>query len=346
MASDLKIEIFAYDIFSKLFINFGKTKPSIFQIYGDECCKSNSYVEACDTMYYEAMLCRFLSFKTIYLKELAAKKIKSLKSLSDCYDYVIQICDRNDLFGHLTVLERMFATSAFVLTLCEYIYFETTSVIDVLNFGHLFWATYFDKFTETFYKAGGWKELGRVAESYFMFASSLDLAAQSENYLNVMKEASVNYHKFKKTAELYEYKHVTKHWIKFHINNFENYITISLNYQHSIDAYEGELLLEDFKRLCDPHAENSIEVFEKCPTFDSSEEIKAFGDDNLQIEHLSEQNVRIIDTYCGELSENSAGLENQIQSECSLSNMKVIPYNLIDSNTNLKCHEKTFLKQI
>ncbi|GBM63413.1 hypothetical protein AVEN_82265-1 [Araneus ventricosus] len=152
MASDLKIEIFAYKCFHDAWLHKGvkDTELNILQIYGNECMKDDSYLEACDNMFENAIGCRVILFSKVYLKEMNLRNAIKWKSLSECYDHVTRICDRDDLFGPLSVFERMLATCAFDLNVCLSIF--RPSFIDVANYGHFIWAMYFNKFTDKFYR--------------------------------------------------------------------------------------------------------------------------------------------------------------------------------------------------
>ncbi|GBM63414.1 hypothetical protein AVEN_82265-2 [Araneus ventricosus] len=215
MASDLKIEIFAYKCFHDAWLHKGvkDTELNILQIYGNECMKDDSYLEACDNMFENAIGCRVILFSKVYLKEMNLRNAIKWKSLSECYDHVTRICDRDDLFGPLSVFERMLATCAFDLNVCLSIF--RPSFIDVANYGHFIWAMYFNKFTDKFYREGGWRELKRVACTYDLLIEVFAFLIKNtprELFICISKGASVNYGRFKNAVKYDDckYKHKGK----------------------------------------------------------------------------------------------------------------------------------------
>ncbi|GBM63409.1 hypothetical protein AVEN_82262-1 [Araneus ventricosus] len=263
MATDFKLEIFAYDIFQTAFMSHRliKYKPSVFELYGDECFGAPSYAEVYDDLFHKAIFCRRELFQIVYKGELMYEKIESCKSPSDLFDYLINRCDQNYLFHNLNVFERMFATCAFVVSMCVHIYWY--NIVDVISYGHLFWAIFYYQYTEEFYKEGGWNELKRVANTYDLLYEFLALFPENfDNYFSAIKEATVNYRHFKKVVFSKE-QHVSKMWVRFRIENFENYVRIPVSYEISLNPIKIEFLLEELKQFCDPRSKEALQYTEQ-----------------------------------------------------------------------------------
>ncbi|CAL1276323.1 unnamed protein product [Larinioides sclopetarius] len=308
MAIDLKIEIFAYKLFHTLWFDMQEINdvPDIVEIYRDECVVEDTYFEACDYWYHKAVCFRSNLFCSIYDSKTSFQETKEIKSLSDVYEYIVRICDQDDLFAHLTVFERMLSTSEFVLNIYCSILRENSTFTDLLRYGHILWAMYFDKYTDEFYEKGGWRKLKHEAKSYkFLLEFDQIFYGYTGYYLQSAKEAIVNYYHFKNAIDYEERKHkcsvpVSKLWIKFRIEQFESYINIPLSYEYYVSAYEAELLLKDLKLLldstrCNPddiefskeepqRSTSSSEIFSeiRCDT----EELNINHDDDTQIQNL------------------------------------------------------------
>ncbi|KAF8784904.1 hypothetical protein HNY73_010516 [Argiope bruennichi] len=295
MALDLKMEIFAHNSFYRIWNKGVKEKENlnIHQIYGEECCKIENVSEACEEVLISGIVLRRMMFNGLYMADFTDEIAKSLKSLSECYDYIIYKCDRSDLFGHLTVFERMFATFGFVIEFCSYIYKYYN--VDIVKYGHILWIMYFDKFTEEFYKEGGWKQLKKVAESYNKIIGTVFcFDGQS---IHSLKMALEKYCDFRDAVYYDELKnkqkkkvHVSKLWIKHNIEQLDNLTIIPFISDYDI-ALVAENLLEKLIKLHDLISEERAFSKEMECTETPIEHVgNGNHSDDLQTTHFSEIN--------------------------------------------------------
>ncbi|GBM63408.1 hypothetical protein AVEN_82261-1 [Araneus ventricosus] len=265
MVSYLKIEIFAYDLFHTVWLKGGliPRKYDATQIYKDECLSDNDYKEVCDKLFYDAVLCRRILFQRIYTEEITKEKDRYWDSVSDFYEYIHSMCYRYDCFGCLTVFERLFATCAFVLNLC--FYNRENENVDIIKFGHICWATYFNAFTEEFYEQGGWNQLKNVANSYTLPLRFLQMCLnEPENAFTEVTEAIQNYNNLKQTSIIHECETVSKLWIKSHIKNMHTSSNNLVEFVAYVKCMPTEHILNELKRLCSPCALEVLQYDEEC----------------------------------------------------------------------------------
>ncbi|GFY57679.1 uncharacterized protein TNIN_457111 [Trichonephila inaurata madagascariensis] len=164
MALDLRLEIFAYELFYSPFLlpkSNNEKRRMVSGFYYEEYRDSEHEFHIC---YLTAVRCFRFFYGSIYYEEIGKKYDKISTSISDFLDFICKTCDRVDLFGGLTIFERFFATCAFVLELCHYSFpHDSTKFI---KFAHFYWTMYFDKYNEEFNQKGGWEKLKKVSKSY------------------------------------------------------------------------------------------------------------------------------------------------------------------------------------
>ncbi|GBM66386.1 hypothetical protein AVEN_197799-1 [Araneus ventricosus] len=220
----------------------------------------------------------------------------------------------------------MFATCAFVLDFC--IRIHQYNMVDVIEYGHMFWAMYFDKFTKEFYERGGWPELKVVAESY----SGLDdffWWFEERSFFELI-EAIENYHYFIASGHYSELKskhkkeiHASKLWIKFCIEQFESYSRIPLTDQYPLEACDVEYLLEDWKAIFEIILkESAVCTIIECSEISTDHAAnKTNTNDYLGIEHLPERKCE---------TPNTSEVQSMNQMHENLGYRKPPPYNVPD----------------
>ncbi|CAL1276324.1 unnamed protein product [Larinioides sclopetarius] len=265
MLSYLKIEIFAYELFHTVWLKGGliSRKYDATEIYKDECLSDNDHKEICDKLFYDVVLFRRILFQQIFMEEIMKGKDTYWDSVSDFYEYIHSTCNRYDLFGSLTVFERMFATCAFVLNLC--FYNRENENVDIIKFGHICWAAYFDAFTAEFYEQGGWKQLKKVAYSYTLPLRFLQVClSEPENALTEVTEAIENYNKFKQTSTIHEYETVSILWVKTRVENLYKSSNSLVEFASYEKCMPTEHILSELKRLCNPCTLEVLQYDEEC----------------------------------------------------------------------------------
>ncbi|GFW93097.1 uncharacterized protein TNCV_3888381 [Trichonephila clavipes] len=163
MALDIRLEVFAYELFHSPFLlqESNEKRCMVSSFYYEEYRDSEHDFHIC---YLTAVKCFRLFYGSIYYEEIKKTYDKISTSISDFLDFICKTCDREDLFGGLTIFERFFATCAFVLELCHYSFPRDSTKF--IKFAHFYWTMYFDKYNEEFNEKGGWEKLKKVSKSY------------------------------------------------------------------------------------------------------------------------------------------------------------------------------------
>ncbi|GBM68897.1 hypothetical protein AVEN_117468-1 [Araneus ventricosus] len=277
MAFDLKIEIFAYKWFRKILLGTEllQSKYDVTKVYKDECLAYPECNEAsdCDHLYDAIMFRRWL-FQKLYLEEIQTQVNEFRHSQTDFYSYVLRTCNRVDLFGNLTIFDRVFATCAFVCCLCSYCCDSYYS--EIMRYGHIYWAMYFDNFADEFYKQGGWNRLKMVAVSYKLpidFVEILQVEESADITLIKIRKAIKSYSRFKKIGEIDHDECISMSWAKFYtqyINgSSDNDVDEFFEEFHSNEiknCTEIENILKQLKYLCDPTGSEIVKSLSRMTT--------------------------------------------------------------------------------
>lgn len=262
MASDLKLEIFASQLFQTFWKKqkfFSETFEASF-MYRDEYHLVSQNEKLYKESYFKAVFIRCQLFRQVFQKEIS-ENFFLLESSAMCIsDYISTTCERNDLFGNLTIFERLFSTCAFVVHLSIFCY-KIKGRRDITGYAHLCWAMYFEKYSEEFYKLGGWNQLSIVSVSYVLpyellsFCTYL-IVKDAYSLILKMTEAMDSYKNFLLFADL-DYTTISKAWVIFHLQKLNRFdvcdgIKNKKSEQNIRDSNEVEKILTHLKRFCDP----------------------------------------------------------------------------------------------
>ncbi|KAF8784907.1 hypothetical protein HNY73_010519 [Argiope bruennichi] len=226
-------------------------KRDVTKVYEDERLNELDYEEVCDERFYDAVLCRRILFHRIYMEEIVKEKDKYWNSVLDFNAYIHRTCNHHNWFGYLTIFERIFATCAFVITLC--FYNRGNENVNIIKFGHICWKRYFEAFTGEFYEQGGWCQLRKAARSYilpFMFLQAF--VRDPENALiEVAAAIKNNYNILRLTYIIGECDTVSKRYVKF-VENVYKFNNIRGELVVHEECLYAEYILNELKYLCSP----------------------------------------------------------------------------------------------
>ncbi|KAF8773741.1 hypothetical protein HNY73_016374 [Argiope bruennichi] len=283
MAVDLKIELFAHDLFSKIFFENG-VRHEICDgriHYVDECMMDvEDYQQRIyDDCFYQAAVCRQYFFRRIFHDKFEENPDFYTSSYSDFYDYVHIILSQYDLFGYLHLFDRMLASCAFVADLCLFCY--SNGHQSFVKIAHLCWALYFDKFTEEFYEIGGWEDFRKVALAYslpFIFLTTHIEPKMTSSYIFVsltrLRLSLANFVNFLNSG-INTKKTASKNWIEFRRNNWDIFQFVQRQYkkvnQEPQNAIEAENLLLNLAFSCRPCISTQWEMDESHSSEDLSD---------------------------------------------------------------------------
>lgn len=252
MASDVKFEIFASQLFESLWHKFGylSHKVGVLSLYPEEFPENTQiYHECCDMAVYV----KSVFYHIIFHKE-CFNFINEFEA-SPLYvsDYISRKC-RRDLLGDLTVFDLLFTSCAFVMQL-SMVCILCFRYNDILSYAHLCWAMYFEEYKEEFYKKGGWSQLKILSFSYdlpFAFLTTFPSMLLDENkraYIHEVLKTLHNYKAFTKCVHS-DFKTVSKAWVKFRLQNL--YKSDASGVTDMTNPKEVERVLLQFSLFCDP----------------------------------------------------------------------------------------------
>ncbi|GFQ97656.1 uncharacterized protein TNCT_465471 [Trichonephila clavata] len=273
MASDLKIEIFAFQLFGKCLHKSGITSqiPDVSSTYRKEYHSDPENKEIYENSYYDVLYVRHILYHFVFINEFEKNQPHFECSPSYLYDYISRKCGREGMFGELTIFDLLFISCAFVVKLGCYC-IEELHYFELFSYWHICWAMYFDQYKEEFYSHGGWSQLKSVPVSYDLVREFLDIKLEPNKkceteeekefaMISIMKAVN-NYKTFTSRINT-NCKTVSKAWIKNHLQNLNRFdaSSVSLDETKDQDVRDPkviEKLLLQLKLLCNP---NASEVF-------------------------------------------------------------------------------------
>ncbi|GFT94610.1 uncharacterized protein TNCV_1990461 [Trichonephila clavipes] len=267
MASDLKFEICAFELFGTCFYKneYLSEKPDILSTYGKEYHLDPENKEVYEESYYKAVELKYMFYQVVFRNEIKKSFSQFDCSPSSVFAYISRTCRRDGMFGDLTIFEFLFTSCAFALHLCFYCIHDLGYKY-LVNYAHLCWAMYFDGYKKEFYSQGGWSQLKSVSSSYCLVLEFLKMKVGSNaeyeseeegklGYLNVMK--AVNNYKIFSDGVHVNCKTMSKAWVKFRLQNFNKFNTsyITTDMSDPTDMKDVSLQL---RRLCDPNRSDEL----------------------------------------------------------------------------------------
>ncbi|GFS59127.1 uncharacterized protein TNCV_70061 [Trichonephila clavipes] len=267
MASDLKFEIFASQLFGSYWCKTGllSKEPKISSLYPEEYDLDPENADIYEYANDLAVYVMHIFYGFIFEDEFSKLNTHFEPSPSYISDYISRTCGRDGLFcGDLTVFELMLTSCAFVINLCLNCVLNL-NYKDVINYAHLCWAMYFEEYKKEFYDQGGWNQLKIVSLSYiptrdflFTYPMSIFLPKEKRRHFifDIMKTVD-NYKTFSSRIPA-NCKTVSKAWVKHHLQSFN----ISDDSIVTINKTEGQdvgnpKVMRDFilklRHLCDPN---------------------------------------------------------------------------------------------
>ncbi|GFW29022.1 uncharacterized protein TNCV_2355801 [Trichonephila clavipes] len=284
MASDLKFEIFASQLFGTYWYQVGylsekHTVSSLYPRYPLDPKDTDIYEES----HFEAVCVKQFFYHFLFRDEL--NKLLGQIELSPSYisDYISRTCRPDGLFDSLTIFELLFTSCAFVADLCFFCIYAF-GYNDILCYAHLSWAVYFEQYKEEFYRQGGWNQLKILSLSYVRAAEFMSTYPNLISYtlenkevfiLDAMKAVS-NYKTF--TSHFHaNCKTASKPWVKYHLHNFDksDASNISEDVTKAKDLKDPKLIekfLLQFRRRCDINALEILKVKPQSKFVDSCEQ--------------------------------------------------------------------------
>ncbi|GFY63194.1 uncharacterized protein TNIN_115891 [Trichonephila inaurata madagascariensis] len=262
MASDLKLEIFASELFQAFWLkeNFLLRSFETSFMYRNEYHLISQNGEAYKESYFKAVSLRCQLFRHVFQKEITENLSGFQFSAMYISDYISTTCERDDLFGNLTIFERLFFTCAFVVHLSIFCY-KMQSYKEVIKYAHLCWAIYFEKYMPGFYRLGGWSQLMIVSVSYNLpydlLSTCKALTVKDENSITFKVLEDVNSYKNFTLFMDIDYSTISKAWVRFHLQNLDRFevcngIENIKTVKDMKDSKKVEKVLTQLKRLCDP----------------------------------------------------------------------------------------------
>ncbi|GFS63020.1 uncharacterized protein NPIL_317551 [Nephila pilipes] len=266
MASDLKLEIFSYQLFETFWYTKGYLSETlgISSKYAHEYQLDPQLADIYEYFHYKAVIVKRFFYHYIFDKEISQNFSQFECSPFCISDYLSRTCGRDGLFRDLSVFERLLTSCAFMVNLCFFCD-EFFGYTEIIIKAHLCWTIYFDEFKEEFYNQGGWSQLNIVSFSYAQLFELLNMGRKTEY------EATANRQTFivdcMKSVSNYENlvncfrtkgKTITKSWVNFNLQNSNksddasNASEDSSKYQMLRDPKVMEQFLLQFRRLCDP----------------------------------------------------------------------------------------------
>ncbi|GFY63193.1 uncharacterized protein TNIN_115881 [Trichonephila inaurata madagascariensis] len=267
MASDLKFEIFASQLFGMYWYRTGflSEEPSISSLYPEEYDLDPENADIYEPSHEVAIYVINMFYSCIFEDELSKLNAQFEASPSHISDYIFRTCGRDGLFlGDLTVFELLLTSCTFVINLCIACMMNL-NYKDVISYAHLCWAMYFEEYKKEFYDQGGWNQLKIVSLSYiqtrdFLSTYRTPLFLPNENrrdfILNIMKTVD-NYKTFVNRIPA-NCKTVSKAWVKHHLQNFnksdDSIVTIDkTERQDTRNPKVMRNFLLKLRHLCDPN---------------------------------------------------------------------------------------------
>ncbi|GFQ67135.1 uncharacterized protein TNCT_605501 [Trichonephila clavata] len=260
MASDMKLQIFAFQFFQSFWSRAGVLSQNcnVSSVYPDVYLSDPENAEIYEESYALAVSVKEIFYQCVFYDELSKISREFENSPKYIFQYVSRICRRDGVFRDQTIFELFFTSCAFVSYLglhcirnCGYTY--------VIGYAHFCWSACFDEYKEEFYKHGGWSKLKAVAAFYvpayeFLFTfpngNFRTIEGRQAYVLKVMKAVN-NY----KTAVDANCKTVAKAWIKLHLQSFNKLAADDVT-EHVIQNTRNPKVIEEFllkfRRLCDP----------------------------------------------------------------------------------------------
>ncbi|GFY79097.1 uncharacterized protein TNIN_201111 [Trichonephila inaurata madagascariensis] len=262
MASDLKLEIFAFQFFQSLWRRSGVSLQniSVLSMYPDEYNLDPENAEIWDESYILAASVKEIFYWFIFHDELMKIAPEFEYSPSYVFEYISRTCRREGVFRDLTIFE-LFFTSCSLVSYLSLTCFYHFGYKDVIGYAHICWAAYFDQYTEEFYRQGGWSQLKIVSASYapvyeFLFTfpnKNLKTIEDRQAYVIDIMEVVSNYKTY--MSDVYaNCKTVSKTWVKFHPQSFTKSDRAATEdaIQNTKNPHVMEKFLLKFRRLCDP----------------------------------------------------------------------------------------------
>ncbi|GIY67482.1 uncharacterized protein CDAR_421761 [Caerostris darwini] len=227
MALDFKIEFFAYKVFLSHWKQYEQFEYEcdLDEVYENELDQSSD-PDRCylyDRRYNVAVDIMAIMYHNLHYESIRTTYNEFSCCLSDFQNYVSVQCGREDWFGYFTIFDRIFATCAFVINLCNYCFKNQTYRSEtLLKHGHVCWAMYFDRFGDEFYSQGGWKQLRKVASTYTKpyqvidkYVFLLDQEVTNFSFLPELLQSTTHFCNFLKEVRYDAHKTLTKQWVKF-----------------------------------------------------------------------------------------------------------------------------------
>ncbi|GFS59132.1 uncharacterized protein TNCV_70101 [Trichonephila clavipes] len=275
MASDLKLEIFAFQLFGKCLYMGGVISqiPDVSSTYGKEYHSDPENKKIYENSYYSVFSIKYMLYHFVFINEFEKSHPQMECSPSYFCDYISSKCGREDIFGKVTIFELLFTSCAFVAKLGSYCTQEF-HYDDIFSYWHLCWAMYFDQYKEEFYSQGGWNQLKSESVSYELVREFMDIKMDSdtkcvteedkESAIISIMNAVNNYKTFTGRINT-NFKTVSKAWVKYHLNNLNRLdaSSVLLDETKSRDVRDPkviEKLLLQLKLLCDPCASEVLNV--------------------------------------------------------------------------------------
>ncbi|KAF8784908.1 hypothetical protein HNY73_010520 [Argiope bruennichi] len=231
-------------------------EKDISQIYVEECHADPEYEEIIfDEGFHNVIACRYVLCFEMYFEKLSEDEAQYQHSMSDFLDYVLRMCNSDDLFGNITIFDRFFATLVFIMVLCLKCHY--LSLVDFMYYGHICWAIYFDKHTEEFHKQGGWIQLKEVAKPYEALIESIRMYRDVFVEKDVLYSTIYNYTKFKQNAKFNDCGTISMSWVKFkNEQTYTHYRSDTTdddkNFHRPETFREIEISLQSLLKFCNP----------------------------------------------------------------------------------------------
>ncbi|GFY63305.1 hypothetical protein TNIN_5751 [Trichonephila inaurata madagascariensis] len=138
MASDLKFDIFAYQLFRTYWHETGliSEKLKVSSFYPEEYLSDPENADIYEDSHYTAVFFKHVFYHCVFYDELSKLQTQFEPSPSYISDYIFRTCRRDGLFGDLTIFELLLTSCAFVADLCSFCII-TLGYKDVLSYVHV-----------------------------------------------------------------------------------------------------------------------------------------------------------------------------------------------------------------